>query len=225
MKKDKTKQILSLSFNLLLILLELFALSEVFFRYLPGTTPFKWYDSLTYYTNLSNISLLIGAILTLVNLKREKEGKKLCPLFVHLKFLGVVVTSITFVTVYIFMIFTRDPKWGFSLTGSSWLFMHTINPLLGSISLYFFDPKTRMNRSSLFIPLIYTALYVGMILLVAACGGRIPYLADFENQPENPFPVILLSGLVEMSASFLLSLLGRWLINQSVTKKGGNKGE
>lgn len=200
--------IISLILNSLLIALELFGLSEVFFRYLPGSSPFKWYYSLTYYTNLSNIMLLIGASGGLAQDMLALKGKEEKKYLFFLKYLGVIVTMVTCLTVIVFMIMVKDLRYGFSVQGNMWLLLHNICPWLGLVSLLFFDGREKKSSYRLLLlPVIYTFLYTLMVEILYFTGGRIPYAADMDGSFHVDFWYILLCGIVEMIVSALIGTL------------------
>ena len=58
--------IISIVLNSILLIFELLSVSEVFLRYLPDSEPFPWYYTITYYTNISNIILLLGTVCSLI---------------------------------------------------------------------------------------------------------------------------------------------------------------
>ena len=49
--RNKRLIIISIVLNSILLIFELFSVSEVFLRYLPDATPFPWYYTITYYKN------------------------------------------------------------------------------------------------------------------------------------------------------------------------------
>ncbi|MCR5705449.1 MAG: hypothetical protein K6G48_01415 [Acholeplasmatales bacterium] len=173
--------ITSIVFNSLIIALELFALSEVFFRYLPGTEAFKWYYSLTYYTNLSNILLLIASTIMLVVDIRELHGIKSHPALHIVKFIAVVVTAVTFTTIWIMIPFAGDIKYGIAVRGNMWLLLHTLCPILGFVSYIFLDTTKKIFKVDVIFPLLFTLFYTIMVELLFINDLRVPYAADMED--------------------------------------------
>lgn len=207
-ERKRKAVIISLILNSLLIALELFSLSEVFFRYLPGSSPFEWYYSLTYYTNLSNIMLLIGAFGGLAQDIRTLKGKEENKYLFFLKYLGVTVTMVTCLTVIVFMIIVKDLRYGFSFQGNMWLLLHNICPWLGLVSLLFSDGREKKSSYCLLLlPVIYTFLYTLMAEILYFTGGRIPYAADMDSFFHVDFWYILLCGIIEMIVSALIGTL------------------
>lgn len=218
MNRTKTKIIVSLIFNSLLVLSELFALSEVFFRYLPGTEPFEWYYSLTYYTNLSNILLLIGTLSSLIQDILSLLGERTSEVSFILKYAGVITTAVTFTTVYIFVLWTKNPRYAVSVQGNMWLLLHTICPVLGFISFHFFDQKRDYPFGLCFYPYGLTWIYTLLVLCLFFLNQRIPYASDMGGSDKVTAGYIFLCGLVESSLTFLLALLGKGIFALQLRK-------
>lgn len=223
--RDRQMVISSMVVNIVLILAEAFGLGEVFFRYLPGTEPFNWYDSLTYYTNLSNILLFIGAFASLRQDMRALQGKPALSLLYRFKFLGVVTTMVTFLTVYFFAIYLHNFVLAFSVHGNMWLLMHTICPLLGFLSLMFLEERGYTLFRICFVPVIFTFLYILMILAIHLTGGRVPYASDFTQEPIHVTAGFILGcGAIELVVCFL-SGLGIWLQTKRILQREQKKTE
>jgi|GEM_PF-6931269 len=185
MKRTRSVLICSTVLNSLLILLEVFGLSEVFFRYLPGTEPFEWYLSLTYYTNLSNILLLMGSAGMLVLDIRELLGKK-SPSFPYLlKYVGTVTTGVTFCTIYFIAFTTGEWVYAVNVHGNMWLLMHTVCPILGLLSFCLADTADKLKKTDFLYPVGFTLLYTGMVLLLFVNGAKVPYASFFEGGQES----------------------------------------
>lgn len=211
MERKKWQIITSITINSVIIALELFSLAEVFFRFLPGTEPFKWYLSLTYYTNIGNTLLMVGSILCLINDIRELKGLNTIRLFTVFKFTGVIAGLVIFVTIYIIIIMTGDLNYGFAVLGNSWLFMHTLCPIFGCLSFILFDNKLNLKKLDIIYPVLYTFLYIVMISIINFAGGRVPYASDLEEPVNVPFWFILALGSGEMALSCGLAFLVRFV--------------
>ena len=147
--------ITSIVINLIIVLLEIFVMLQSFIQWMPEEDKkICWYQALTYYTEDSNISLLIGSLATLIGsvfLLKDRESKWS---FILLKYLGIVTTMVTFTTVYFFMISYSMPSLGFSIHGNLWLLTHTVCPILGIISFLFFDEKKNISLKMVIVPII-----------------------------------------------------------------------
>lgn len=199
--RNKKILITSLVLNSIIVALELFALSEVFLRYLPGTKSFKWYYSLTYYTNLSNILLLIASSIMLVVDIRELKGLNSKPWLLVIKFSAVIVTMITFLVVWISIPILGKIKFGIGLHGSMWLLLHTICPILGFISYVFFDITKKIFKSDILYSVIFTLLYSVFIFILFLTNNRVPYAADATDGEFD------LSGWMIIIPTIVISLL------------------
>ena len=210
--RNKSVIITSIIINSILIVLELFALSEILFRYLPGSVSFKWTYSLTYYTNLSNMLLLIGSIYSLIQDIYELKGiykiKSALP-----KFLGVVSTLVTFFTVWILVIISKEIKYGIEIQGSMWLFMHTIWPILGFISFIFFNDKKYIKYTDIIYPAVFTLLYTILVLILFFLNLRIPYKSNLSKDFNITWYFIVCCGLIEIVVSLLIGLIIRFIKN------------
>lgn len=210
--RNKSVIITSIIINSILIVLELFALSEILFRYLPGSVSFKWTYSLTYYTNLSNMLLLIGSIYSLIQDIYELKGiykiKSALP-----KFLGVVSTLVTFFTVWILVIISKEIKYGIEIQGSMWLFMHTICPTLGFISFIFFNEKKYIKYTDIIYPAVFTLLYTILVLILFFLNLRIPYKSNLSKDFNITWYFIVCCGLIEIVVSLLIGLIIRFIKN------------
>ena len=211
-KRRKTSIIL----NSLIIILELFALIEILFRFLPNDTPFVWYYSLTYYTNLSNIFLLITSIASLICEIRNINNT----LLMKLRYASIIAMLVTFITVYFFIIVTKNVKLGFAFRESMWLFTHTICPLLGFLSYVFLDVKEEVKIHDVLYPIAFTTLYTVLIVVIHLCNGRMPYISDFSSEVLKINTLwIALIGFIEVIVTFLLALLLRFISNKVNKKK------
>lgn len=219
MIRTKRWIIVSLILNSILLILELIGLSEAFIQYLPdGDTKIKWYQALTYYTELSNIALAIGSIFSIIMDVYEWKGKKIPSFFSIFKYVGSIVTMVTFTTILFFVFFLKDISYAISMHGNMWLFLHTICPLLGFISYVFFEYPRKERFIDILYPTIFTTLYTIMILVVYLTGGRLPYVSDYENDILITFGFILVLGIIETSLSFILAL-GTYYIKKIILKK------
>ena len=210
-KRAKNQIMFSIALNSFLLGLELFAFSCVFFRYFPGMKPFKWYHSLTYYTNLSNLFLLFATILTLIQDIREYQGKEIKEGVVTVKFTSIITTSVTFITVLLASIFTWNFSLLVSMTGAMYLFLHLICPLLAIFIFFKIDCQKRIDYKDFLFPILFTIAYTLMIEIVHWCGGRIPYAADMKPPVEFSGWMILLFGSIETGLTTGLCFLYRYL--------------
>ena len=196
--------IISIFINLILVLLEGFILAQGIFQFLTiEGEKHEWYRSFTYYTLDSNIALLVGSISILLAGLLSKYGKN--RMFYLLKYLGVVTTMVTFITVYIFVIKDKNLSLAFSIHGNLWLFAHTICPLLGLVSFLCFDESIKLEYKDALIPIAFTICYTILIILVYSFGGVVPYKKEFNLEINGWF--ILLLGVIETTLTTIIAVL------------------
>lgn len=212
---DKKRKI-SIVLNVLIVVLEIFALSEILFRYLPNDKPFLWYASLTYYTNLSNIFLLITSTIFLVCQITNCEKN----IYMRLRYASIVSVFVTFTTVYFFIVVTGNINLGFVVKENMWLFTHTICPVMALVSFIFFERKERINIKDIIYPILFTICYTVLIEVIYLCDGRVPYVSDFSEEPLdiNTFWILLIA-FIETIVTFLLALLVRFIDKKTNKKK------
>ena len=203
---SQKRNIASIVGNSIIVLLEIFGLSEVFFRYLPDTEPFPWYLSLTYYTNLSNILLFVGSFLMLIQGVKTLKGKD-SPRFLYLmKYLGVITTAITFLTIYFIVITTQETTYAINIHGNMWLLMHTICPLLGVLSFYLTDKQRHLSWLDSLYSIVFTLLYTLMVIILFLTGAPVPYASALEGGQESlTLPSLLLIAIPDNVLCIALS--------------------
>lgn len=197
--------IISIAINLILVALEILVSIQGIFQFMTiEEEKHEWYRSFTYYTLDSNIALCIGSISILIASILSKNGGR-NKVFYLLKFLGVVTTMVTFITVYIFVIKNKDLGLAFSIHGNLWLFAHTICPILGLVSFLCFDESIKLEYKHTLIPIAFTICYTILIILVYSFGGVVPYKKEFNLEINGWF--ILLLGVIETTLTTIIAFL------------------
>ena len=197
--------IISIFINLILVLLEGFILAQGIFQFLTiEEEKHEWYRSFTYYTLDSNVALLVGSISILLAGLLSKYGKK-SRIFYLLKYLGVVTTMVTFITVYVFVVKDKNLSLAFSIHGNLWLFAHTLCPILGLVSFLCFDESIKLEYKHTLIPIAFTICYTILIILVYSFGGVVPYKKEFNLEINGWF--ILLLGIIETTLTTIIAFL------------------
>jgi len=222
--RNNKKIINVLIINIIIILLELFALSCTFFRFLPeAEDTMTWYSHFTKYTTLSNIFLLIVSIIIVVVKLRELKGRKTFDYSI-LKYTSVVVISVTFITIVVFALIFLKASLLFDIKAEMFMLLHTICPILGLISYILFDDTDMAKRKDKLYPALFTILYTVFIELVYFFGGDVPYINDFGSEPlaVNGWEV-LLAGVIELSLTLTLAVIIRIIKNKIQTKKAKNE--
>lgn len=165
----KNKNKISIILNLIIIVLELIALSITFSKYI-----FKqdvWYIPFEYYTNLSNILLLISSILMLMPKK-----------YLKFRYISIVCTFLTFFCILFATVFTRDLSYALSIKGNMFLLLHTICPILGFVSFMFFEKTEKFKINNLLFPTIFSIIYAAMLSILYFHGMELPYISYFAKQ-------------------------------------------
>lgn len=216
--RNKRLIIMSIVLNSILLIFELLSVSEVFLRYLPDAEPFPWYYTITYYTNISNIILLLGTVCSLILDIKDIAGIGGYKSSL-VKWCGVITTQVTFVTVWLLILVSGEIQYGIDLTGSMWLFMHTICPILGLITFILFDFRNKVYVKDIFIPVLVTIIYTLAILVLSLFGGRIPYASNLEGYFQITWYFILLCGFIETIVTTGLGFLIGYIKNLFIMKK------
>ena len=163
-----------------------------------------------FYTQDSNILLLLTSILYAVCLVRTLRDGDPMPLWARVAhYMAVCTTTVTFVVVLTVL----GPMGGFGgygtlLFGGSMLFCHTLCPILGIVSLVFFEPEPTLTAQHTLMALIPTVLYavVSIILNVARVWhGPYPFLYVYEQ----PFWLSCVWFAVIVGGAWLLAWLLR----------------
>ena len=197
--------IISIAINLILAVLEILVSIQGIFQFMTiEEEKHEWYRSFTYYTLDSNIALCIGSISILIASILSKYGKK-SRIFYLLKFLGVVTTMVTFITVYVFVVKDKNLSLAFSIHGNLWLFAHTLCPILGLVSFLCFDGSIKLEYKHTLIPIAFTICYTILIILVYSFGGVVPYKKEFNLEINGWF--ILLLGIIETTLTTIIAFL------------------
>lgn len=166
----KTNFILSLIFNSLLIVCEIWALSIGFFGWYPGyqTPTAGAVDNFRFFTQDSNLFLLLATILFLVASIIGYKGKKAVPTWiVVLKFTATVSVLTTFLVVMTMLL----PNAGVQIIGwPAFLFTHVICPILALATFAFIDVMPSLKKRDSFFAIAPILLYTAVIAPLASMG-------------------------------------------------------
>lgn len=157
--------------NLLIVILEIIGFVLVFKEL--GIT------SLEYYTEDSNILLLISSIIILIYISKNKE----LPLwFKSFRYIAIVSTTLTLIIVLTVLSWTTDFGLYYLLFHESMLYHHTLCPVLAILSFVFVE---RYDNLHTIHGLYFTAVY-GIIMIILNAlkivEGPYPFLL-VHNQP------------------------------------------
>ena len=132
---------------------------------------------LIFYTQLSNLILLISAIIYSIFLIVRIFANVKCPKWIdRFKFAGTTSVTITFlVVIFILSGYTLEGLKA-NLFDILSIYHHNICPILGIITFIFFEKHDLSKVKDVFIALIFTFLYGGVAIVLNAIGFiRGPY--------------------------------------------------
>ena len=174
--KERKKLVTYLILNILISVFEIIAFALVIQR--RGAETFQ------YYTQLSNLFLLICSFANIVFLARALKTKKQVPHIVNLlTYMATCTTTVTLIVVLFVLSWMVGDLW-WLLTYDSMLYMHTLCPILAIVMLLWCAPE-RQNKKSALFALIPTIIYaiVGIAMNIARLwDGPYPFLKVY-NQP------------------------------------------
>ena len=131
--KDRKKLVAYLILNILISVLEIIAFTLVIQR--RGAETFQ------YYTQLSNLFLLICSLINIVFVARAVKSKKQMPHIVNLlTYMATCTTTVTLIVVLFVLSWMVGDVW-WLLTYDSMLYMHTLSPILALIMLLWRGPE------------------------------------------------------------------------------------
>lgn len=138
-----------------------------------------------YYTQLSNLFLLIASIFNIIFTARVLAGKiKKIPRFVNvISYSSICTTTVTLLVVLFVLSWMVGDLW-WILTSGAMLYTHTLCPILAIIMFVWLAPE-RLDRRDSWIALAPTVAYaiVGIIMNIAhAWEGPYPFLQVY-SQP------------------------------------------
>ena len=174
---NKRKLKIYLVLNILIAILEIIGLSMAIANR-KGST-------FQYYTQLSNLFLLIASIFNIIFTARVLAGKiKKIPRFVNvISYSSICTTTVTLLVVLFVLSWMVGDLW-WILTSGAMLYTHTLCPILAIIMFVWLAPE-RLDRRDAWIALAPTVAYaiVGIAMnIMHAWEGPYPFLQVY-NQP------------------------------------------
>ena len=204
MRKERTERILSIVFNLLIIVGTILSVAKFFVRSGDGNMEVAGIRCLRYFTVLSNILSGLTAAVILAARVREKGT---VPQWVLVqKYVGTASVTLTFLTVVLFL----GPTQGYiPMFSGNAFFLHLVGPLLAIFSLIFTEqgaePLSKKHAMLAMLPcVVYGLLYLVMVVFVGWENGGWPDFYGF-----NIGGMWYLSLAVMYAANWLLCLLLR----------------
>lgn len=164
MTKTRLLNILSLIFNVAIVVLTIIAFLLFFIQGGTGNMEVMGLTSLRYFTVLSNILCAITASLIIpFNIQAIVVNKNQIPFWALLaKFIGTIAVSVTFFTVLLFL---GPLSGGYkSLFSGPGFYMHLVTPLIAVASIVVFENKEdydwEYNLFALIPTIVYSLLYL-----------------------------------------------------------------
>ena len=172
MNKKRELKTVTLTINLAIIIFELFGFINVFRSI--GLNAFL------YYTENSNLILLISSIMLCVYLIGDLKGKKfkVPKWFSAFRLTGVLSVTVTFLVVLFILTPEFDNGFYGAFIENSMKYHHLLCPLLGMISFIFYEKyefKKYDNLKSLIFTIIYSAILVPLNIFKVV-DGPYPFL-------------------------------------------------
>ncbi len=172
-------------------------------------------EMLTMFTNLSNLVCAVSCILYVVYASRKiDKGKEIPSWLVTFRFLSTVCMVMTSLTVGLILSFMESPfpEGHIRLMLSGYLlFVHTICPILSSVSFLFFEKDTfpfkwRTVLKGM-IPVVGYAVVSVLMNLFRLWDGPYPFLKVYDQPIWMSFAWLL----ILMGAGFVFSLGVTWI--------------
>ena len=170
-KKDKmNSKNINIIINLVIVILEIIGFILVFSEL--GIV------SLQYYTEDSNLLLLISSIIFLIYISKNKE---LPAWFESLRFVAVVSTTLTLIIVLTVLSWTTDLGLYHLLFNGSMLYHHTLCPILAILSFTLLETYENINAiKGLYFTLIYAVIMI-VLNVLKIVEGPYPFLLLYKQ--------------------------------------------
>ncbi len=192
-KNDKmNSKNITIIINLMIVILEIIGFILVFNEL--GIT------SLEYYTEDSNLLLLISSIIFLIYISKNDE---LPEWFKSFRFIAVVSTTLTLIIVLTVLSWTTDLGLYHLLFNGSMLYHHTLCPLLAIISFSLLERYETLNTiKGLYFTLIYAAIMI-VLNVLKIVEGPYPFLLVYKQ------PVVhsILWTVVILAITYAIALI------------------
>lgn len=199
---NKTRSLLSLIINILIIVLTTLCEIQFFIGVGDGNMQVSGFVSFRYFTILSNVFAALSCIAVIpfnvrILLGKDENYLKAVMLF---KFMGTVAVTVTFAVVLAFL----GPTMGYaSMFVGVNLYLHMLGPILAIISFCFLEKSGKVEKKDFFLGdlalLIYGIVYVINVVWLGVWPDFYGFNAGglwFVS-----FPIVVLSGLL---LSFIL---------------------
>lgn len=168
------------------------------------------YNIFEYYTQDSNLLVLISSILYLIYIISNKK----VPYFIELlKYTSVVSITVTFMVVITILSWTMEDGFVTMLFKDSMLFHHTICPILTIITFIFFEKHNFNSYKDTIRTLYFTIIYATILVIL-----------NIFKVIEGPYPFLMVyNQSVFISILWTIIILGMTLIISILLKKSNKK--
>ena len=197
-----THKNINITINLLMVILEIIGFVLVFKE--------LGIASLEYYTEDSNLLLMISSIILLIYISKNKE---LPSWFKSFRYIAIVSTTLTLIIVLTVLTWTTDFGLYYLLFHESMLYHHTLCPVLAILSFVFVE---RYDNLHTIHGLYFTTIY-GIIMIILNAlkivEGPYPFLL-VHNQPiiHSIIWTALIFAITYAIASILKKVNGKVII-------------
>lgn len=186
-----------------------------------GGNEISW-TILIYYTNLSNYSVFVCALVGLIETARrvlhgEREGYQ--RRWRTFKFMNVVMILVTFFVVIFLLNSPLHADYWLNIGNMSY---HCLAPLLFVFDYILFDEKRTLSVFAPLFSLIPPLVYVGYIMILGACIPDFPYPYFFLNVAEQGYAGVFMWVLALLAIFAVLGYL-LWLWNRFDKVEGKRK--
>lgn len=228
MKKEENRNIkISLAFNILIVIMTIFALSVALsgFKFMHGyekRAELTGVQAFGYFTVQSNVFMAIVALFFAIKEIKLLKGKitKIPFKYYILKMIAVTAVGLTFVVVFI--IFSILLKNGLlSLLKNGNLFFHFIIPVTSILNFIVFEKTEDIKYKHIFYGLIPTFLYeifYTINVLLNMKDGKVSPAHDWYYFTQNGLIIAISIPFIMLGITYIIALIV-WRLN----KKGGVK--
>ncbi len=220
MKKMKV----AFGLNVLIFMLELFAVIWMMSGKGGGILSGSRLSALNYFTVDSNILLGITAIIAAIDEKRVLDGKKssVSTRTLIAKLVGTVGVTLTMIVTVFYLVPITAAAYGvFALFTYSNFFLHLLNPILAIITFLFFEQTDKIAFRHTFtgiVPMLIYAVYYVSTALAHSSDGRVlkgyDWYGFFAFGTESAVIIVPILILLTYGISFLL-----WKLNRRAFEK------
>ena len=231
-KNEKIKNVISLAFNLAIIVITCYAMSRFFISRGDGNMQVSGFKSLKYFTNLSNCFAALASLICIpYNIRNMKKGTNLFPKAVYLtKFYSAVSVTVTFLTCVFFLgpinILIMAPyhvpplrAYAMMFSGNTF-YLHFLTPMLSILSVVALERTEGFDKKyvkyAVLSVLLYAIVYITMVAFIGPENGGWKDFYHFTFGGKMYLAPV--SGVVMLLATWLIAKT-EWKIYRKVNKE------